>query len=170
MPGYSLFYSSAAADATADLVTFFNAIKSQFPVNLQWSVPPAGDTLDDATGAINGSWVGSGAGIVTAGPGTAFAAGCGAWASWRTNAVVARRRLQGRTFLCPLVANAYDGTGTIATSNLATLNTPVAALAAAGKLVVWHRPSTAAPSGGSSSLITSGTVPDQVTSLRSRRY
>lgn len=170
MPGYSLFYTEAASDATADVVAFFNAIKALFPASLQWSIPPAGDTLDDATGALTGTWVGAGAGIVTGtGPG-AYAAGTGAWARWNTNAIIGRRRLRGRTFLCPLVSSSgYDTSGTLLTSAVTTLQAACAALAATGKLVVWHRPSDTGGL-GSSSLIVSSAVPDQVTSLRSRRY
>jgi hypothetical protein len=170
MPGYSLFYATGASDPTGDLVTFFNAIKTQFPSPLTWTIPPGGDTLDDATGAINGVWSGAGAGIVSATVGSPWAAGTGAWAAWRTGTIVGRRRLIGRTFLCPLLVNAYDSTGTIGSANLAVLSPAVSALATAGKLVIWHRPTVASPSSGSSSLIISGTVPDQVTSLRSRRY
>lgn len=170
MPGYSLFYASAAADATADLVTYFNAIKARFPSGLSWTVPPTGDTLDDATGTLNGSWSGAGAGIVTSTGTGAYAAGVGAYSAWVTNAIVGGRRLRGRTFLAPLLGTNYDNTGTIDPTQLTTFATATSTLAATGKLVVWHRPSGPGASNGSSSLITAGVVPDVVTSLRSRRF
>lgn len=169
MPGYTLFYASSGAAACADILTFFNAIKALFPTGLQWSVPIVGDTLDDTTGALNGAWSDVGGGIVSASASGAYAAGTGAWVSWKTAAIVHGRRLQGRSFMCPLQSTVgYDSSGTIITSALTTLGGAASTLAAAGKLVVWHRPP---PGGntGSSSLVTAGTVPDQVTSLRSRR-
>jgi len=169
MPGYSVFYSGGAVDATAELVTFFAAIKSLFLLNLTWSIPPGGDTLDDATGQINGAWVGAGAAVVSANGAGVYAAGTGAYANWPTAGIVAGRRVKGRTFLCPLTTGSYDASGTISTASLATLTGAVTTLAAAGKLVIWSRPNAAAVRAGSSYLVIAGTVPDQVTSLRSRR-
>jgi hypothetical protein len=169
LPGYSLFYSSAAGALASDLVTFFNAIKSVMPAGLQWDIPISGDTLDDASGMINGGWVDVGGGVVAGAAAGAYAAGTGAYTSWGTGAIVGGRRLRGRTFLAPLWGGCYDSSGTIATGTLAVLSPAVSALAAAGRMVVWHRPAAGGGGGGSSSLVTSGTVPDQVTSLRSRR-
>lgn len=169
LPGYSLFYATAAGALGSDLVTFFTAIKGSFPGPLSWDVPLSGDTLDDATGTINGGWTDVGGGIVTATGSGAYAAGTGAYVRYGTAAIVNGRRLKGRTFLCPLVSGSYDSSGTIATVTLGQFNTAASTLATTGRLVVWHRPSVASPSGGSSSAATSGTCPDQVTSLRSRR-
>jgi hypothetical protein len=170
LPGYSLFYATSAGALASDLVTFFNAVKAVFPSPLSWDIPISGDTLDDATGTINGGWTDVSGGVVTSVTAGAYAAGVGAYASYGTAAIVNGRRLRGRTFLAPLIANGFDSSGTISSSYLAVLSPAVSTLAASGKMVVWHRPTVAAPSSGSSSLVTSGTVPDQVTALRSRRY
>lgn len=170
MPGYSLLYGLSSADPTGALSTFFGAIKAAFPPGLQWSIPPSGDTLDDATGALTGSWSGTGASVVTSTGTGIYAAGAGAWVTWGTAGIVNGRRLKARTFLCPLKGTAFDLNGTIDNTILTTLQTAASTLASAGVLVAWHRPSPTAPSGGSSSLITTATVPDQATSLRSRRY
>lgn len=169
LPGYSLFYASSAAALGSDLLTFFTAIKGLFPNNLSWDIPISGDTLDDGTGAVNGGWTDLGGGVVTSTLVTAYAAGVGAYASWHTNAIVGRRRLQGRTFLAPLGNLQYDTGGSIVPSAQAVLTPAISALAAAGKMVTWHRPTGSPLAGGSSSLVISGTLPDQVTSLRSRR-
>jgi len=170
MPGYSLFYAAGASTATAELLAFFNAVKALFPTGLQWTVPIVGDTLDDTTGALNGQWTDAGGGIVSATASGAYAAGTGAWVGWKTAAIVGGRRLQGRTFMCPLQSTVgYDSSGTILSAAITTMSGAASTLAASGKLVVWHRPP---PGGntGSSAAITAGVVPDQVTSLRSRRY
>lgn len=169
MPGYSLFYASAAGALASDLVTFFNAIKGGSPAPLQWDVPISGDTLDDATGQINGGWTDVGGGVVVATGSGAYAAGTGAYVKWGTAAIVNGRRLKGRTFICPINGGSYDSGGTLATVTQSAIQTAAQAVAAAGKMVVWHRPPAGTFTGGSSSLVTSASCPDQVTSLRSRR-
>ena|SRR5690349_10953494 len=169
LPGYSLFYSTSAGALASDLVTFFTAIKGVFPSPLTWDIPLSGDTLDDATGTINGGWTDVGGGVVTSTLVTAYAAGCGGYASWGTAAIVNGRRLRGRTFLAPLGNLQYDTGGSIVPSCQAVLSPAISTLAAAGKMVIWHRPAPGGGGGGSSSLVTSGVLPDQVTSLRSRR-
>lgn len=169
LPGVSVFYSSAATDVTTDLGTFFNAIKTLFPSGLTWQVPGSGDTLDDASGALVGGWSGTAASVTATGGAGAYAAGCGCYIQWATGAIVGKRRLRGRTFLAPLLASGYDSSGTIAASTISTTTTAIATLAGSSKLVIWHRPGKGLFTGGSSALVTGGNVPDQVTSLKSRR-
>lgn len=170
LPGYSVFYSLGSADVTTDLATFFNVVKGLLPGAAQITIPPAGDTIDDATGALVGTWTGTGTVIAGGGSSGAYAAGVGGYVVWNTGTVVGRRRLKGRTFLCPLVTGAYDSSGTLDNGNRAVIAGAASTLATAGKLVIWHRPAKITHVGGSSALIVSGVVPDQVTSLRSRRY
>jgi hypothetical protein len=169
LPGVSVLYSTGATDATADIVTFLNAIKGLFPPGLSWSVLNGGDTIDDTTGTLNGSWTGVGGAVVTSTGAGNYAAGTGAFVTWHTPTIVGGRRLKGRTFLCPLTIGSYDATGTIATATLTTISAAGTALAGVGKMRVWHRPPAGGGGGGTSALINAATVPDQVTSLRSRR-
>ena len=170
LPGASVFYSTGGVDATADLVTFFNAIKALLPTGLSWSILNSGDVLDDTSGLITSSWTGVGGGVVTATASGAYAAGTGGYINWQTNQVVGRRRLRGRTFICPLQSTVgYDTGGTILTAALTTLSAAATALAGTGKMRIWHRPPKGTFTGGTSALIVSGTVPDQVTSLKTRR-
>lgn len=166
LPGVSVFYGDLGASANADIKTFFTSLVGLFPAGLTWTVPSSGDTIDDGTGALSSSWVNVAGGTVAATNATAYAAGCGAYVNWNTGSVVNGRRLKGRTFLAPLVSTMYDA-GTIVTANLTTMQNAANALVAAGNLLVWHRPG---PGGaGSSANPSSATVPDQVTSLRTRR-
>lgn len=170
LPGASVFYSTGGTDATAEVTAFFNAVKGLFPTGLQWSIPPSGDILDDTSGLVSGVWSGVGAGVVTGTAAGAYAAGTGAYVNWQTAAVVGRRRLKGRTFLCPLQSTVgYDSSGTIVTSALTTIGTAATTLATSGKMRIWHRPPKGTFSGGQSALVVTGTVPDQVTSLKTRR-
>lgn len=169
LPGLSVFYTDAASDVTTNLATFFNAIKGAFPAGLQWSIPSSGDEIDVATGLLTGGWAGGTAAVVAAGPNTSYAAGVGAFVRWGTPLIVGGRRLKGRTFLAPLLSSLYDSSGTIDNANLGAMQSAASTLAAAGKLVTWHRPSAGAPTGGASATVTSAQVPDQVTWLKTRR-
>lgn len=169
LPGVSVFYGPFGVDAGADLVTFFNAIKAFFTSGLTWQIPVAGDGITDSTGLITGSWTaGTGGTVVATGAGT-YAAGCGAYVNWGTSTIIGGRRLKGRTFLAPLVSSCYDSGGTITNANLTTMQTAASALAASTHLVIWHRPTSPGGVNGSSGTVTSGVLPDQVTSLKTRR-
>jgi len=167
--GLSVFYTPFGVDATADLQTFFGAIKSRFPTGQSWSCQGSGDVISDATGAIVGGWT---AGTTWSDSGSAgavaYAAGVGAFVRWGTGTIVGGRRLKGRTFLTSIEAVNYDGQGTIVAACLTNFNTAAGVLAATGKLMIWHRPSPGG-SDGSSGAVTSGSVPDKVTWLQTRR-
>jgi hypothetical protein len=169
LPGLSVFHAPAGIDPTGSLVTFFNAIKGVFPTPLTWDIPNTGDELSDSTGVLTGGWAGAGGGAVVGTAAAPHAAGTGAFVSWATTAIVGGRRLKGRTFLAPLWNSGYDGSGTILLATQTTLQTACNALASSGVLVVWHRPTTPGGSDGVSHAVSAGTVPDKVTSLRSRR-
>lgn len=170
LPGVSTFYTVATpATAPAELLSFFTAIRGLFPDGLTWTIPNSGDQIDSTNGQLLGSWSASGGGSVNSNGGAGgYAAGVGAYVNWRTNGVVNGRRIKGRTFLLPLLAAAYEVNGTLGSSALSTLQTAVNTLAGAAQGVgIWHRPVNG--SGGSLAPVASGVVPDQVTSLRTRR-
>jgi hypothetical protein len=167
LPGVSVFHGTLGASANADVKTFFTALVGSFPSGLTWTVPSTGDVINDTNGALVGTWVNAGGGTVAATNASAYAAGTGAYVNWNTGIVVGGRRLAGRTFLAPIVTALYDA-GTITNVNLAAIQTAATALATAGNTLVWHR-NHIGLSDGSSSAIVSASVPDQVTSLRTRR-
>lgn len=167
LPGVSVFYGGSGLAANAAIKTFFTAVQSLFPAGLQWQIPTSGDTVDVASGVLTGSWVNApGGGTVVASGAANYAAGCGAFVKWQTSAVIGGRRLKGRTFLAPLINSAYDN-GTIVNANLTTIQNAANALATAAVTTVWHRP--VGGSGGVAVSPTAALVPDQVTSLRTRR-
>lgn len=167
--GVSVFYSGETDDLTTNLATFFNAIKSSFPNAVTWTIPAAGDKINDEDGALAGAWVGgTGATITGTGGSGAYVAGTGAYVRWVTGAVVGRRKLQGRTFLCPLMITSFDAFGTINDTEKTAMQNAATTLAATDKLIIWHRPSPGG-SDGTNRLVLAGVVPDKVTSLRSRR-
>ncbi len=170
LPGVSvLYWDGGVSSVMTDITAFFDDIKAEFPSGLTWSIPNAGDNIDDATGTLIGDWSTTGGGVVTAiGGSGAYAAGTGARVRWNTGSIVDGRRLRGSTFLVPLLGAAYDGSGTINNSSLAVFQAAATALASTGALKVWSRPSPGG-SDGTSATVISGVVPDRVSSLRSRR-
>lgn len=170
LPGLSVFYGANGSLLVADLNTFFNSIKAQFPNGLTWSTPAAGDIIDEVTGALTGEWSGGAATslVATGGAGAIYAAGVGAYITWGTTTIANGRRLKGRTFLTSIMTSKYDSNGTIDNSALGVFQTAANALVAGGNLRIWHRPTGGA--GGGLGAVTSAVVPDRVTALRSRRF
>ena len=167
--GVSTFYSAFGDDVVTDLATFFGAITSRFPSGQAWSCAGAGDVIEDSTGEITGGWTGATAWTDTGSAGAVvYAAGVGAFVRWGTSTVVGGRRLKGRTFLTSLETVNYDSAGTLVTSCFNNFNTAAGVLAATDKLLIWHRP-TPGGSDGESGAVTSGTVPDKVSWLQTRR-
>lgn len=169
LPGVSVFYSDFGDDPTGALGTFFTAIKSLFPSPLSWSIPAAGDVIEDTTGALTGEWALGTSATVTANGDSSYQAGGGAYVIWGTGGIRNSRRVRGKTFLAPLSYNQFDSSGTLGTTTRSTLQTAAAALAATDLLVIWSRPIPPSTSNGLSNLVTSANVPDQVTSLATRR-
>lgn len=169
LPGISTFYVGPASPNVSAFVTYFNAVKALFPSALTWNIPSSGDEIDDATGALTGSWVGSGGGSVVATGGVnPYAAGVGYVTSWQTGIIHGGRRVKGRTFMAPTVTGMFDTNGTLTGPNLATAQAAASALAASGVAWgVWSRPTVGRA--GLYCAVNAATVADQVTSLRSRR-
>lgn len=147
----------------------FGPFMGQFPTGVTVTFPGSGDSIEDTTGELIGTWS-SGANVQTTGGGVATApAGVGACVTWKTGGIIDGRRLRGRTFLVPLCTGAYQSDGTLSDTTYAALNTFAAAMMAVGPLAVWHRPSTPGGSDGNSYGVTSYIAKDKVAYLSSRR-
>lgn len=167
--GVITFYEPAGEDITGDLGTFFSSLVSSMPSGVAINVPPVGETLDDATGLISGTWsggtnsnhVGEGAG--------AYTAGVGASIRWLTAGYVGGRRVTGRTFCVPLNGGAFGADGLLQTATqTGLLGYADTLISGAGtSLLIWHRPVSGA--GGSSHPVTSATVSRIPSWLRSRK-
>lgn len=176
LPGLSTFYYGVASPNVSDAVTFFTAIKALVPAGVTWTIPASGDELDDVTGTLTGAWVGTGGGtVLSTGTLSAYAAGTGLIIKWGTGIVANGRRIQGRTFINPLVSNAFSTTGLVSSASQATVGTAASAFVASGVAKgIWHQPKPA-PGGigparpGQYAAINSASVSATVSSLRSRR-
>lgn len=170
-PGVSTFYSVGVGSNLSDaLLAYFGNIKTAFPTGVTWRVPSSGDTLDDNTGEINGTWSGATGGTVSGSSASQYAAGVGYRVVWDTAGLTNGRHVRGSTYMVPITANFYDTSGTIDDSVLgAQLTAAQNLLAALGpeEMVVLTR-LTAAHS-GTSHPVTGVSIPDKVSWLRTRR-
>lgn len=168
-PGYSVFYATPDMGVSGLIKTFFSSIASILPNNVLIACPTVGDRLDEATGLLTGTWSGGVGGSV---PGTysgVYPGPAGAAITWETAGIARGRRVRGRTFIVPIVGDAFQNDGSLGAGALATLQTAADTLVsgAAGDLLVWSRPRLGA--GGSAHPIVSARVSDRVAVLRSRR-
>lgn len=177
-PGVTQFYlDNTGGQAQIDAIrAFFNSFQALLPTGLTIQVPNSGDTLDESTGVLTGTWSTATQPLPTTGNAVAaYAGNAGAVVHWLTQSVTRNRRIRGRTFMVPLVG-AFDTAGSLAPAANSTLSTAAATLvtASAGLIHVWVRPvrqkgTGVLVRGGMSAPITSSRVPDLAVSLRSRR-
>lgn len=180
--GVSTFYTRNVTPGSLPgaISTFFSSCASALPSGLTWTVPNTGDTIDEATGAIAGTWTGTG-GATAAGSGTGnFTLGSGGRVEWRTSVPVFGHHPRGRTFMVPIVNLAMGADGRIASGTVTQFQNAANALitAGAGDLVVWVRPrknyvgknGPLPDRSGAIVPIVSASIPTTPTALRSRRY
>lgn len=179
-PGVGTFYftGSAGAPVTADATdvcgrvrAFYNALTAQLGTNMSVSVQGAVDTLDSATGVLNGGLTVSPPAIVTgAGISPYLPVTNALVVRLQTATIVGTRRLEGRSFVGPL-SGAAASSGLVPTVAAGTAAvTAVNALlsgATASVAQVWHRPRGFV--GGAIGPIVGGSAWSQFGSLRSRR-
>lgn len=173
LPGVSTFYAvPTVPTAYAAVHAFFEQVRYFLPSSLTLSFPSSGDLIEDSTGAIVGTWSTTGLPALSgSGATTNHAAGVGAYVNWNTAGVSpGNRRIKGRTFITGLSTTYFDASGTIENTARATIETEANDMVAAADFRIWSRPSAAGAGDGASWIVNSATVPDRVTSLRSRRW
>lgn len=168
--GYSNFYHLAATDSKGKLLTFWSTVAQYLPPSVHLTIPGEGDTFDDATGALTGTWSEAVAPSVITGGGQATYAGpVGAVVDWKTAGINRGHKVRGRTFIVPMSTNCFQADGTLIDSVRATLLTAGQALLTdfGSTIGVWSRPRL--KTGGLWLPMTSVAVPDLAAVLRSRR-
>ena len=133
-----------------------------------WSFPGEVTELNTVSGDLEAVHVITPPANVTSTAAGNYSAPSGARIEWRTDAIVAGRRLRGRTFFVPLGAGVYDATGTLSTTTLTALTTAANnfksnSVFGASQGSVWSR------THGIQADITSAFIPDEASVLRSRR-
>lgn len=158
-----------AGQALADRArTFFDALKGVVGGGLVWDFPAEVTVLNTTTGVLEDAVAVTKPANVTATGAGNYSALSGARIEWRTGAIVAGRRLRGRTFVVPLSVGQYDAVGTLATTCITTLQAAATGYADANvfsnaRPCVWSR------THGIQADITSVLIPDEASVLRSRR-
>lgn len=148
-PGYSRFAFDGLIDpaslnsAGASIRAFFEAIKGSFLPTWTIQVQGAVPYYDAATGALVGESTMSTVPAATTGTataGTPWANGAGAMVAWKTGVIFAGHRIQGRTFLVPMVGVA-DTDGTLTTAAMTNIGNAASALIASqqGKFSIWGK-------------------------------
>ena len=169
-PGLTTFFCAVAPTAWASQVSaFLTAVRALVPGGVTWQIPNTGDIIDEATGALTGTWSGASTAPVTSGGNGTWQQGVGARISWQTGSIVRRRRVHGSTFLVPMVSASFNDTGVLTTAAATTIGTAANdyLTAQAGAMRIWTRPGLGGV--GVSSPVTGSRVPIQVSWLRSRR-
>lgn len=170
--GYSVFHfteagtSPAAQQIADDVGEFFEDLQVGTPNDVSWSFDSEVLDLSDA-GVLTAVWpVTPPAPLAGVGTGI-YARAQGIRIDWSTDAIVAGRRLSGRTFIVPQVAATFDANGLIEPTSQGGLETAadnfLAATALNRPLRVWSR------THATSSVVTGRSVPPQGAILRGRR-
>jgi hypothetical protein len=185
-PGLSTFYFGSSTTDMGALKAFLVAMCAYVPNSVTMTIPIVGDQINDTDGKIVGSWgPGTNGGTAGgAGGATAYSAVSGFAVGWKTSAIVAGQRVQGRTFFVPATTNAYQTDGTIQDSVRTAIGTAATTFitAYAGEFKVFARPfaGKAAEAGpppkpaiparvGQACQVITALIPDKTMALRSRR-
>lgn len=167
-----------AAQAVGDVAGFWTGVDAGLDSELTWATEASVDSINEATGALVTSTsvtplTGTGG---TVGPVLPFAAQ--GLARWRTNGIVAGRRVRGRTFIPGITELGVDN-GVLLASTISNINTQGQAMIDSlnSIAVVWSRPVAANPTATPPVVARSGTMHpvvgvdtwNQLAVLRSRR-
>lgn len=191
-PGFSVFHFTTvgitpdgpmAAAACGQVRTFFDAIKAHLAPPVTVQVVNEAEEIDETNGAlVNIHNAGTVLPVTSTGTaGTGYAAPSGAVVTWRTSGIVNNRRVQGKTFLVPLISTSYQSDGSINPTALGVINTAADGLVQGGFgtepiFGVWSRPVEEDPNVpgvearlGSFHIAEGFRTPDMAAVLRSRR-
>lgn len=181
LPGLSASYWSAAgtigtsaecADVVGRVRAFWQALITQLASGVTVDVSNICESYDVATGNITGvTLVSTPAQVVSTG-GSELPSATQLGLQLRTNLVVGRRLLKGRSFIGPLTTGANTGQGQPTSTALSTLSTATGSLttgATASVMQVWHRPKGSPASGGQASAVVGYAPASKFWYLRSRR-
>ena len=168
--GVSTFYFSDGATGIYDaLAGLFDAVKEYFPSSLTWTIPGSGQVIESTTGNLVDVWSEEADTTVGGGSGNSFAKGAGFRIVWDTAGFVSGRHVRGSTFMVPLQVAMYGADGTLNDAMVTIVAGAAGAFITAmgGDFVIWSRPN--ALGNSAISPVTAATVPDKVSTLRSRR-
>lgn len=160
--------SSTIATQRVGLRNFLQSVDNLLTPANTWSIRTTGRELDNATGALTGTWTDgttyTGAGAVTGEP---VPDASQILIRWKTDHIVGGRFLQGRTFIPGCVVGNIDDGNLSAAAVTVAANAAAQLIADAVQVGVWHRPTSG--SGGVWWAADSGTAWNELAVLRRRR-
>lgn len=169
-PGVATFYTITDPAAFVNaLQTLYNTLKNFMPLATHINVSNSGETIDSNTGAFVGVWSGgSTSGLDGTNAGN-YAQGVGGRIVWNTDGITHNRHVRGSTFIVPMSALYYSSDGTLDDTGRGNMQTAVNTFhtATAAGHVIWTRKRET--TSGVEHSVTSATVSDKVTWLKSRR-
>lgn len=162
-------WAAGSTSAPAAMNAFWTACATFMPNGITISVPNTGDTINDATGQIDGVWTASGGGTITSSGGaTSYAQGVGGRVYFFTDGITRGRRVRGEIFVVPVIASSYQSDGTLTSTISGALQTAATTLAGVAAFGVYTRPQPGLSNGAFHDVL-AGIGADNVTWLRSRR-
>lgn len=182
----TLYFADGAAAHDA-LETFLTGLASYLPDTVSVQAQAGGDVIEDTSGALTAVWAGTATDPHPGVGGTLpYAAPTGILLRWETLAIRAGSRLRGRSYIVPVVGNAFSASGSLTAQTMSDLGGLAAQLigAVTPNMLVWQRPRKAtaaytdgrgiphkALSGrlGSSAVVVTSSIPNEAVVLRSRR-
>ena len=182
-PGYTKFsWDDLATDAArnaagAAMRQFFFSLNPHWLAAWNIAIQPTVQGFDTATGTLlsEASMTTVPAAVTGGAVATQYAGGSGVAVSWKTSSIFNGRRVQGRTFLVPIVG-VFETDGTLVSSAITEIQTAGNALIAGStpKFSIWAHSwdNTKDPpvmTGGDKFPVTSCVVKDMASQLRSRR-
>lgn len=182
-PGYMRFNFLELVDPTAvsaastGVRTFLTGLVAYAQTTWSWTMPTVCQHFDVDTGKLNQEVPIASPGptvVGTAANTSTYTGGAGAVIFWTTGAILAGRKVRGRTFIVPIVL-AFEANGTLIGSVQAAIQSAALGLknGSGYTLGVYHRGPLAGgdPDTAPSAIVpvTSAVVPDRSAFLRSRR-
>lgn len=162
-------FAAGSTSGPAAVKAFWTSAATFMPNGVTITVPGTGDTVDELTGQIDGTWTASGGGTVTSSGGTTgWAAGVGCRVWFATDGITRGRRVRGSIFVVPILANSYDPDGTLNSSVAGAISTMASTLAGVAAFGVYTRPQSGLTNGKFHDVL-AGVGADAVSWLRSRR-
>jgi hypothetical protein len=154
MPGYTNLHFDATTDSAAQALAAANksrllwpGLAYLIPSNVTLSLRTDVRVLSDIDGELLNIYTVAGvADVAGTGNASAYAAASGGCIDWLTTTVNGTRRMQGRTFIVPMISNAFAA-GPLSSVTITALATAAEAMRTASgpTFGVWGRPIKADP-------------------------
>lgn len=143
-PGYTNLYTDATVFPLNAMSTWASTFVNYLPHGTTLTFPTTVDEIDETTGAILGTvTVDQDTAVTSAVASGPYAGASGGIVDWLSAGVrVAGRLVRGRSFIVPMDATAYDGTGKLRTDTQAAMQAGATAFitATSPHFVIWSRP------------------------------